>query len=220
MEREQTEARRNQSKQENTMTKQHIKQVTFAVIAVLALSVSAFAQDDRRDRERGRSDAVEAATEAFGFTEEQIDKIREIRRERPPRGQSDEEREAWRTEQQAKVAAVLTDEQRAKIARLNEVREQMRDYAVAARMGLVETPSRGRSAARSKGNRGGNRARSARGRSGPSRGRRSNRGRGADRRPGASRGSERSRRGRRAANAGPQFAQARRAPGSAGPFRQ
>ena len=205
------------------MTPQHIKQVTFAVIAVLALSVSAFAQDDRRDR--GRSGAVEAATEAFGFTEEQIDKIREIRRERQPRGQSDEEREAWRTEQQAKVEAVLTDEQKAKIARLNEVREQMRDYAVAARMGLVETPSRGRSAARSEGNRGGNRARASRGRPGPSRGRRFDRGRGPDRRRGASRGSQsrgsqRSRRGRRAESAGPQFAQARRAPGGDGAFRR
>ena len=218
MEREQTEAYRSQTTQENTMTTQHIKRVTFAAIAALALSVSAFAQDDRRDR--GRSGAVEAATEAFGFTEEQIDKIREIRRERPPRGQSEEEREAWSTEQQAKVAAVLTDEQRAKIARLNEVREQMRDYAVAARMGLVETPSRGRSAARSKGTRGGNRARGARGRSGASRGRRFNRGRGADRRPGASRGSERCCRGRRAASDGPQFAQARRAPGRVGPFRR
>lgn len=207
------------------MTTQHIKQATFAVIAVLALSVSAFAQDDRRGRERSRSGAVEAATEAFGFTEEQIDKIREIRRERQPRGQSDEEREAWRTEQQAKVEAVLTDEQKAKIARLNEVREQMRDYAVAARMGLVETPSRGRSAARSKGNRGGNRARASRGRPGPSRGRRFDRGRGPDRRRGASRGSQsrgsqRSRRGRRAESAGPQFAQARRAPGGDGAFRR
>ncbi len=200
------------------MTTQHIKQVTFAVIAVLALSVSAFAQDDRRGR--GRSGAVEAATEAFGFTEEQIDKIREIRRERSPRGQSDEEREAWRTEQQAKVEAVLTDEQKAKIARLNEVRAQMRDYAVAARMGLVETPGRGRSAARSKGNRGGNRARASRGRPGPSSGRRFDRGRGSDRRPGASRGNQRSRRGRRAESAGPQFAQARRARGGDGPFRR
>lgn len=202
------------------MTTQHIKKVTFAVIAVLALSVSAFAQDDRRGRERSRSGAGEAATEAFGFTEEQIDKIREIRRERSPRGQSDEEREAWRAEQQAKVEAVLTDEQKAKIARLNEVREQMRDYAVAARMGLVETPSRGRSAARSKGNRGGNRARASRGRPGPSRGRRFDRGRGSDRRPGASRGSQRSRRGRRAESAGPQFAQARRERDGDGPFRR
>ena len=196
------------------MSTKHIKQVTLAVIAVLALSVSAFAQD----RRGGRDSAAEAATEAFGFTEEQVDKIREIRRERPPRGQSEEERETWRADQQAKVDAVLTDEQRAKIAQLNEVREQMREYALAARMGLVEAPNRGRSV-RGKPSRDGNRARANRGRSGPNRGRRASRGRGPDRRPGANRGGQRSRRGGRAANAGPRFAQARRPLGGNGPSR-
>ena len=122
------------------MSTRHIKQVTLAVIAVLALSASALAHD----RQRGRGGVEEAAAESFGFTEEQVEKIREIRRERAPRGQSDDERESWRADQQAKVEAVLTDEQRAKIARLNEVREQMRDYALAARMGLVEAPNRSR----------------------------------------------------------------------------
>lgn len=197
------------------MSTQHIKQVTLAAIAVLALSVSAFAQD----RQRGRGGVEEAATEAFGFTEEQVEKIREIRRERAPRGQSDEERETWRADQQAKVEAVLTDEQRAKIARLNEVREQMRDYALAARMGLVEAPNRSRSA-RGKSSRGGNRARANRGRSGPSRGRRASRGRGPDRRPGANRGGQRSRRGGRSENAGQQFAQGRWARGGNGQFRR
>ena len=199
------------------MTTQHIKQVTFAVIAVLALSVSAFAQDDRRGR--GRSGAVEAATEAFGFTEEQIDKIREIRRERSPRGQSDEEREAWRTEQQAKVEAVLTDEQKAKIAQLNEVREQMRDFAVAARMGLVETPGRGRSAARSKGRvLGGVRVeagpvRAADGSFGPRTGSESSR-------PERASGSQKVSPWQTGRECGPQFAQARGARGGDGPFRR
>ena len=120
------------------MSTQHIKQVALTAIAALAMSTSALAQDDESKRGRDRGDAAEAATEAFGFTEEQVDKIREIRRERPPRRQSSEEREAWRAEQQAKVEAVLTDEQQAKIAELNEMREKMRDFAIAARMGLVD----------------------------------------------------------------------------------
>ena len=200
------------------MSTQHIKQVALAAIAALAMSTSAFAQDDQRNRGRDRGNAAEAATEAFGFTEEQVDKIREIRRERPPRGQSGEERQAWRAEQQAKVEAVLTDEQKAKIAELNEMREKMRDFAIAARMGLVDAGGRGRGSARARDPRGGNRARDGRGRRGPSRGRSANRGRGPDRRPGSNRGGRRARRGGRAENVGPQFAQARRARAASGPF--
>lgn len=200
------------------MSTQHIKQVATAAIAVLAMSVTAFAQDDQRRRGRDRGDAAEAATEAFGFTEEQMDKIREIRRERPPRGQSGEERQAWRAEQQAKIEAVLTDQQKAKIADLNEMREKMRDYALAARMGLVDAGGRGRDSARARGSRGGNRARAGRDRRGPSRGRGANRGRGPDRRPGSNRGGRGARRGGRAENVGPQFAQARRARAANGRF--
>lgn len=198
------------------MSTQHIKQVALAAIAAMAMSVSAFAQDDQSRRGRGGG-VTEAATEAFGFTEEQMDKIREIRRERPPRGQSGEERQAWRAEQEAKIEAVLTDEQKAKIADLNEMREKMRDYALAARMGLVDAGGRGRNSARARGSRGDNRARADRGRRGPSRGRGANRGRGPDRRPGSNRGGRRARRGGRAENVGPQFAQARRARAANGP---
>lgn len=200
------------------MSTQHIKQVALAAVAALAMSAGAFAQDDQRNRGRDRGDAAEAAAEAFGFTEEQVDKIREIRRERPPRGQSGEESQAWRAEQQAKVEAVLTDEQKAKIADLNEMRQTMRDFALAARMGLVDAGGRGRNAARARASRGGNRARAGRDRRGPSRGQRFNRGRGPDRRPGSNRGSRRARRGGRAENVGPQFAQAWRARAANRPF--
>ena len=200
------------------MSKQHIKQVALTAIAALAMSTSAFAQDDQRKRGGDRGDATEAATEAFGFTEEQMDKIREIRRERPPRGQSGEERQAWSAEQRAKVEAVLTAEQKAKIAELNEMREKMRDFAIAARMGLVDAGGRGRDSARARDPRGGNRARAGRGRRGPSRGRGANRGRGPDRRPGASRGGRQARRGGRAQNVGPQVAQAWRERAANRPF--
>ena len=200
------------------MSIQHIKQVAVAAIAVLAMSASAFAQDDQRRRGRDRGDTAEAATEAFGFTEEQMDKIGEIRRERPPRGQSDEERQAWRAEQQAKIEAVLTAEQKAKIADLNQMRENMRDFAIAARMGLVEAGGRGRNSARARDSRGGNRARASRGRRGPSRGRSANRGRGPDRRPGQNRGGRGAGRGGRSENGGPQLAQAWRSRAANGPF--
>ena len=129
------------------MTMQHTKQASFTIVAILLAAVAAFAQDGPRDRDRSRVNPVAAATEAFGFTEEQVDKIREIRRERMPRGQSSEERDAWRAEQKAKVEAVLTDEQKAKVVELAEARASMQAYAGAAMLGLVDVPNRVRAEA-------------------------------------------------------------------------
>ena len=162
------------------MSKQLIKHAVIALIVGLGLVASGFAQDEPGERQRGPRGMSEAAAESFGLSAEQIDKIREIRRARPPRGQSEEERAAWRAEQGAKVEAVLNDEQRAKVAQLGAMREQMRDFALAARMGLIEAPGRGLGAARQRGPRGGQRMRAGRGRQA--------RHRGPDRRPGAKRG--------------------------------
>lgn len=106
------------------------------ICALTALSLSAFAQDTAEDRRRGNP--VEAATEALGLTEEQVEKIRDIRRERPPRDQSRDEARAWSQEQRAKIQAVLTEEQRAKVAALEEARETMRTLAGAAILGLTD----------------------------------------------------------------------------------
>ena len=170
------------------MSKQHIKQLAVAVVAVLALSGAAFAQG------QGPRGAVAAATESFGFTDEQMEQIRDIRNERAPRDQSREEREAWAAERRSKINAVLTDEQKAKVAQLNEMRAQMRDFAVAARMGLIDAPGRSGFAA---GPRGGNRARSNQGWGGPGRGRGFAPNRGNYRGPGGARGGHKGRRGQR-----------------------
>ena len=169
------------------MSKQLIKQAAIALIVGLGLVASGFAQDEPDERQRGPRGMSEAAAESFGLSAEQIDKIQEIRRARPPRGQSEKERAAWRAEQGAKVEAVLNDEQRAKVAQLGAMREQMRDFALAARMGLIAAPGRGRGAARQRGPRGGQRMRAGRGWAGPARGQQA-RHRGPDRRPGAKRG--------------------------------
>ena len=106
------------------------------ICALAALALPAFAQDASEDRRRGNP--VEAATEALGLTDEQVEKIREIRRERRPRGQDREEARTWSQEQRAKIQAVLTDDQRAKVAELEEAREKMRTLAGAAILGLTD----------------------------------------------------------------------------------
>ena len=182
----------------------HTKQFIAIVIVALVASIAAFGQEDAQDdareeaRARGRGSVMEATVEAFGLTEDQVEQIHEIRRERPPRGQSREESQAWREEQRSKIQDLLTDEQRAKAAELEAAREQMRNYAGAVILGLTTAPGnrsgfgrdRGRGQRDSRRFRSGNRGRS---RGGFRRGSRDRSGQ----RSRASRGKARSRGGRR-----------------------
>ena len=152
----------------------HTKRTVAVGIGLLALSVTAFAQ--RGPGSSGRGNFAEAAVEEFGLTEEQMEQIREIRRERPDRGQSREEFSAWRDGQQEKIQAVLTDEQKEKLAELTAVRDSMRAYAGAAALGLVQSGSgRGFGAWQGGARQGGSRWRSRSSQRGPSRGARGDR---------------------------------------------
>ena len=114
------------------------KQAIVVGIAVLGASITAFGQDGPRNR--GRGNPVEAAAEAFGLTDEQVDQIREIRRERPPRNQDQEERQSWRAEQHSKIQAVLTDAQKAKVAEAEAAMAKIRAFAGAVVLGLTDAP--------------------------------------------------------------------------------
>ena len=114
------------------------KQAIVVGIAVLGASFTAFGQDGPRDR--GRGNPVQAAVEAFGLTEEQVDQIREIRRERPSRDQNQEERRAWRQEQSSRIQSVLTDEQKDKVEEAEAAVSTMRALAGAAVLGLTDVP--------------------------------------------------------------------------------
>ena len=125
------------------------KQFIVASAVLLGLSVTAFAQNEPRDR--GRSNPVKAATEALSLTEEQVDQIGELRRERPPRGQNGEELRTWFEERRAKVQAVLTEDQKKKIAELEAARDTMQALAGAAMLGLTEVPLGNRGFAQGRG---------------------------------------------------------------------
>ena len=113
-----------------------IRNFIISTIAVLALASTALAQGGPERQRRGNLN--DAAAESFGLTEEQTEQIREIRRERPNRDSDREEMAAWREERMAKIQAVLTDEQKAKVAEVEEARESMRNFAFAAMLGLVD----------------------------------------------------------------------------------
>ncbi|MCY4597778.1 MAG: hypothetical protein OXC19_23635 [Bryobacterales bacterium] len=176
----------------------YTKQTVAVGIGLLALSVTALAQ--RGPANSGRGNIAEAAVEEFGLTEEQVEQIREIRRERPDRGQSREEFTAWREGQQEKIQALLTDEQTGQIAELTAARDRMRAYAGAAALGLVQPGggNRGFGAWQGRARQGDSRSRSRSSRRGPSRGARDDRRDSRSSRRGSSRGGRGDRgRGRR-----------------------
>ena len=173
----------------------HTKRTFIVGIALMALSATAFAQPGPRNR--GSDRVAEAVTEAFGLTEEQVEQIREIRQDRPERGQSREEIATWREGQQEKIQAVLTDEQKGKIAELVAARDTMRALAGASALGLVPSDRGGPGFGswQNRARQGDNRTRSGRSRRGTDRGARGKRG--SDRGDRGRRGSDRSDRGRR-----------------------
>ena len=148
----------------------NIKRAAFVAVAVFGASIAAFAQQEAEAGAQRRGNPVSAAVEEFGLTDEQVDQISELRRRRPPRGQSREEAQAWRDEQTEKVRAVLTDEQRAKIDETREAASKMRAFAGAAVLGLADMPGRNRGAW-GQGRRGPGAGRAFRGRGGPGFGR-------------------------------------------------
>ena len=93
--------------------------------ALLAMSITTFAQQAKqgqRNPEERRA-AIAAAAEALGLSADQQAKIREIRRERAPEGTTGRDRREWRAGQTAKIRAVLTDEQKAKVDEIKEAGE-------------------------------------------------------------------------------------------------
>ncbi len=123
----------------------HTKRVAISAVVLLAANATAFAQDAPQRTGPGTA-VIDAARDTLGLTGEQIDQIREIRRQRPPRGQERDEYQAWRDDQKSKIQAVLSEDQKTKLAELEEARQKMRALAGAAILGLAETEREGRAA--------------------------------------------------------------------------
>ena len=145
-------------------------------MVALSTAMTAFAQDGQRQRNRVRA-SVEAARDALGLTTEQIDRILEIRRERPARGQSWEQIDAWRESQLARVQSVLSADQKARLAEFGEGGERAFAAMGAVVLGLTRVSRAPRTA-------GAGRAGAGRGRRGSSAGSSGSGGRG----PGQGRG--------------------------------
>ena len=139
-------------------------------LVVLTAVTSAVAQDRPRRGSRA-ANSIEAAFEFLGLTADQIDKISEIRRESPARGQSWEEIDAWRESQLARLQDVLNADQKARLDELGDAGKRMLAVISAGSRGLSRPPREARAAGSGRGGAGG-------GQRGSGAGRGSNRGRG------------------------------------------
>ena len=113
----------------------HVLKTTGLVIALAAMSAAAFAQNNPKAAQRRA--AISVAVEAIGLNQDQVAKIREIRRERPPEGADNPTRRTWRQGQMAKLEALLSDGQKAKVAEIKAAGADSKAFEGTVLLGLA-----------------------------------------------------------------------------------
>ena len=146
------------------------KQAIAVGLVALSAVTSAFAQDRPRRGSRGPN-SIEAAFDYLGLSAEQIDKILEIRRESPARGQSWDQIDAWRESQISRLQDLLTTDQKARLDELGDSGKRMLVVMSTGTRGLSRPPRAARAPGSGRGGPGGGQRGSGAGRGG-------NRGRG------------------------------------------
>ncbi len=107
-------------------------------VALMLTATIAWTQNNPSAQER--REAISAAVTAVGLSPDQVAAIREIRRQRPPEDADQRARRAWRQGQLAKVQAILTDDQKAKVAELQAGSADAKELDGAVRLGLTTRP--------------------------------------------------------------------------------
>ena len=99
---------------------------------LLTVTLTAFAQQNKQNQRspEERREAMAAAVKAVGLSQDQMAKIREIRRMRPPEGTTGRDRREWVAGRLAKIQAVLTDDQKAKVGAIQEAGESQEHEGV------------------------------------------------------------------------------------------
>lgn len=108
---------------------------TVLAISLAALSTAAFAQNNPTAAQR--REAISVAVEAIGLDRDQVAKIREIRRERPPEGADNPTRRTWRQGRIAKLEALLSDDQKAKVTEIKAAGADSKAFEGAVLLGLA-----------------------------------------------------------------------------------
>lgn len=122
----------------NDQTMIHRKQFIIAAFALLVMSVTAYGQANPKAQQR--REAIIEAVQAIGLDRDQVAKIREIRRERPPEGTQGQARREWRAGITAKLMEVLNAEQKAKLDEVKAAGADSKAFEGAALLGLAQRP--------------------------------------------------------------------------------
>lgn len=123
-------------KEEQTMIDR--KQFILAAFALLVTSVTSYGQANPKAQQR--REAISEAVKAIGLERDQVAKIREIRRERPPEGTQGRARREWRAGITAKLMAVLNAEQKSKLEEVKAAGADSKAFEGAALLGLAQRP--------------------------------------------------------------------------------
>ncbi len=110
------------------------------VIAAIALVLTSMPGDGQADKQAGqqqRRAAIREAIRVVGLNSDQVAKIREIRRERPPEAIQGLARREWRAAITAKLMAVLTDDQKAKLDEVKSAGPDSKAFEGAVLLGFV-----------------------------------------------------------------------------------
>lgn len=116
----------------------HRKQFIIAAFVLLVTSVTAYGQANQKAQQR--REAIIEAVSAIGLDRDQVAKIREIRRERPPEGTQGRARREWRAGITAKLMALLNDEQKTKLEEVKAAGADSKAFEGAALLGLAQRP--------------------------------------------------------------------------------
>ncbi len=122
----------------------HRRQFIIVAIALMGMSVAAHGQADKKAQQQQRRMAIREAVQSIGLNGDQVAKIREIRRERPPEGTQGQARREWRKGITARMMAVLTDEQKARLTEIKAAGPDSRVFEGAALLGLLQRSRRSR----------------------------------------------------------------------------
>ena len=116
----------------------HRKQFIFVAIALMVSSMAAFGQANEKAQQRRA--AISEAVKAIGLDQDQVAKIREIRRERPAEGVAGRERREWRAGITAKLMALLSDDQKAKLDEVKAAGADSKAFEGSVLLGLAQRP--------------------------------------------------------------------------------
>ncbi len=112
------------------------KQFVIGAVLLMVTPVAGFGQANPKAEQRRA--AINEAVQALGLDRDQVTKIREIRRDRPPEGTTGPARREWRAGITEKLMAVLMDDQKTKLGEIKAAGPDSKAFEGTVLLGLAQ----------------------------------------------------------------------------------